>query len=84
MSYIEPKTSTEDFVPELDRWPLWQVVKSLDLPYRRLIELLKLLDITVYTDEAGKEYISKWAFRDMLYEAAGTTFYSPEAMPKHP
>lgn len=65
-------TGTTPYIPQLDRWELWMVVKSLDLKYSSVVPLLQGLGITIYRDDNGAEYISKDQFKHLLYSVAET------------
>lgn len=55
-----------NYTPELDRWYLWMVVKSWDMPYHQVVQTLSRLDIPVYAEENNKQYISKTDFKNFL------------------
>lgn len=55
-----------EYIPELARWPLWQVVKSFDLAYHRVVPMLEAFGITIHRTETGQEYISKPEFRQKV------------------
>lgn len=49
-----------------DRWYLWMIVKSWDMPYHDVVPLLDRLGIEVHQEPNGKQYVFKSDFRVFL------------------